>query len=206
MRRRALLQMPVLAAMSQVKSPKFKLSVRVEPLFPKLLLAAQIEKVAEAGYQGFEFGDWRAADSASITKLKNKLRLECACIVGNRSVNPVGMGLCDPREREGFLAELRASTEAAKRFETTRLVVLTGFKVPRLSREHQRSSIVEGLKRGNDIVAPAGVTMIVEPINTLAPVEPLNPHGDNHANYFLERTSEAFEILREVGSPNVKVL
>ena len=45
-------------------SPRgFKLSVRVEPLFRNLTLAAQIEKVAEAGYQGFEFGDWRAADS-----------------------------------------------------------------------------------------------------------------------------------------------
>jgi hydroxypyruvate isomerase len=116
------------------------------------------------------------------------------------------MGLCDPAEREGFLKELRASAEAAKRFETTRLVVLTGFKVPRLSREKQRASVVEGLKRGVEIVAPNGVTMIVEPINTLAPVEPLNPQGDNHANYFLDRTPEAFGIVREVGSPYAKIL
>ena len=65
---------------------------------------------------------------------------------------------------------------------------------------------MEGLKRGHDVVAPHGITMIVEPINTLAPVEPLNPHGDNHANYFLDRTPEAFEIVREVGSPYVKIL
>jgi hydroxypyruvate isomerase len=175
-------------------------------LFRGLALPAQIEKVAEAGYQGFEFGDWRAADANQITKLKNKLGLECACIVGNRSVNPIGMGLCDPAERDGFLTELRASTEAAKRFETTRLVVLTGFKVPRLSREAQRASIVEGLKRGHDIVAPHGVSMIVEPINTLAAVEPLNPHGDNHANYFLDRMPEAFGIVRDAGSPYVKIL
>jgi hydroxypyruvate isomerase len=169
-------------------------------------LSTQIENVAEAGYDGFEFGDWRAADSNQITKLARKLKLECACIVGNRSVNPKGMGLCDPAEREGFLAELRASTEAAKRFETTRLVVLSGFKIPGRSRAGQHASIVEGLKRGHDVVAPHGVTMIVEPINTLAPVEPLNPHGDNHANYYLDRTAEAFEIVRKVASPNVKIL
>ncbi|MEX2262949.1 MAG: TIM barrel protein [Bryobacteraceae bacterium] len=205
MRRRALLQMPVLA-LAQTRPSGFKLSVRVEPLFPKLSLAVQIEKVAEAGYQGFEFGDWRAADPNQITKLKNKLGLECVCLVGNRGVNPKGMGLCDPAEREGFLAELRASTEAAKRFESTRLVVLTGFKVPGRSRAEQHASIVEGLKRGHDVVARHGVSMIVEPINTLAPVEPLNPQGDNHANYYLDRTAEAFEILREVASPYVKVL
>lgn len=205
MRRRAFLQLPLLS-LAQTRKPGFRLSIRVEPLFPKLPLARQIEKVAEAGYEGFEFGDWRAADSGQITKLARKLNLECACIVGNRSVNPKGMGLCDPAERDGFLAELRHSTEAAKRFETKRLVVLSGFKVPGRSRAEQHASIVEGLKRGHDVVSPHGVMMIVEPINTLAPVEPLNPQGDNHANYYLDRTAEAFEIVQKVASPYVKIL
>ena len=70
-----------LAAMARAGRPGFKLSVRVEPLFPNLPLAAQMEKVAQAGYQGFEFGDWRAADSRQITKLKHELELECVCLV-----------------------------------------------------------------------------------------------------------------------------
>jgi hydroxypyruvate isomerase len=206
MRRRTLLQIPVMAGMTLAKPNGFKLSVRVEPLFPNLPLAAQMEKVAEAGYQGFEFGDWRAADATEITKLKNKLGLECACLVGNRGVSPKGMGLCDPAERAGFLTEIRASVEAAKRFESSRLVVLTGFKIPHLSREQQQASIVEGLKRAHDLVAPHGVSLILEVINTLAAVEPLNPHGDNHANYYLDRTPEAFKIVNQVGSPFVKIL
>jgi len=205
MLRRTLLQAPALA-LAQTTTAGFKLSVRVEPLFPNMPLARQIEKVAEAGYQGFEFGNWRDADANSITRLKNKLGIECACIVGNRSVNPKGMGLCNPAEREGFLAEIKASLEAAKRFETTRLVTLSGYKVPGMPREKQHASIVEGLKRAHDIVAPHGVTLIVEPINTLAEIEPLNPHGDNHADYYLDRTPEAFGIIREVSSPFVKIL
>ncbi|HTM51260.1 MAG TPA: TIM barrel protein [Bryobacteraceae bacterium] len=206
MRRRILLQTPFLAAMAQPKPAGFKLSVRVEPLFPKLNLETQMERVREAGYQGFEFGDWRAGDAAGVTRLKNRLGLECACLVGNRGVNPPGMGLCDPAERAGFLAEMRASVDAAQRFESSRLVVLSGFRVPRMARPRQHASIVEGLKRAHDVVAPHGVTMIVEVINTLAPIEPLRPEGDNHANYYLDRTSEAFDIVREVGSPFVKVL
>ena len=206
MQRRTLLQIPVFAALAQQQPSGFKLSVRVEPLFRDLPIEAQIKKVAEAGYQGFEFGDWRAADANRLSKLKNQLGLECVCIVGNRGVNPKGMGLCDPAERAGFLAELRASTEAAKRFETRRLVVLTGYKVPGMTRERQIASIIEGLKRGHDIVDRQGVSMILEPINTLAAIEPLNPHGDNHANYFLDRTSEAFDIVRQVGSPQLKIL
>lgn len=183
-----------------------KLSVRVEPLFPKLALSAQLEHVAAAGYQGFEFGDWRAQDAQKITRLKNRLGLKCVCLVGNRGVNPKGMGLCDPSEREGFLAEIGASIEAARRFESDKLVVLTGYKVKHLSRTQQSDSIVEGLKRGAELAAAAGVTLIVEPINTLAKVEPLNPTGDNHADYFLDTTREALQIMQRVNSPFVKIL
>ena len=204
-RRRTFLQLPAWAALSPAKSAGFRLSVRVEPLFPGLSLPQQMERVAAAGYPGFEFGDWRAADLALINRLSHKLNLECACIVGNVSVNPKGMGLCDPTERAGFLKEIKASAEAARRLDSKRLVVLTGNRVPSLSREQQHASIIEGLKRAADIVAPLGITLILEVINTLAPVEPLNPKT-NHLNYYLDHTPEAFAIVREVASPFMKIL
>ena len=206
MRRRTLLALPFAASAQPAPGRGLRLSVRVEPLFPGLTLAQQITKVAEAQYPGFEFGDWRAADAAQVTALKNRFGLECVCLVGNKSVNPKGMGLCDPAEREGFLAEIRASLEAAKRFETKGMVVLSGFKVSSMTREAQHASIIEGLKRAHDIVAPHGVTMFLEVINTLAKVEPLNPKGDNHANDYLDRTPEAFDIIRNVGGPYLKLL
>jgi hydroxypyruvate isomerase len=181
---------------------KLKLSVRVEPLFPGMQLADQVQRVAAAGYDGFEFGDWRAVpDPSKIVALQNKLNLTCVSLVGNKSVNPKGMGLCDPAERQGFLAEFQSSLEAAKRFEAQQIVVLSGFKVPGMTRPAQHASIVEGLKRAHDLAAQAKVTIVVEVINTLAKIEPLNPKGDNHANYYLDRTAEAFEIMREAGSP-----
>ena len=203
--RRTLIQLPALAVVAQERPSAFKLSVRVEPLFPGLNLTERIERVADAGYQGFEFGDWRAADAGAITRMKNRLGLECACLVGNRSVNPKGMGLCDPAERAGFLTEIKASIEAAKRFESKRLVVLTGNHVPGLTREQQRASIIEGLRQGADLASASGVQFIVEVLNTLTKVEPLNP-VENHANYFLNSTREAFDIVRAVQSPDVKIL
>jgi hydroxypyruvate isomerase len=196
MLRRTLLQSPAAALAQAAVSRGFKLSVRVEPLFRNESLPAQMEKVAQAGYQGFEFGNWRAADPVQITQLKNKLGLECACLVGNRAVDPKGMTLVNPEDREGFLNEIKASSEAAKRFESTRLVTLTGNAIPSLSREAQHKSIVEGLKAAHEIVAPRGITLIVEPLNTLV----------NHAGYYLDHTPEAFAIMREVDSPNVKIL
>jgi hydroxypyruvate isomerase len=205
MRRRDLLTAPALAA-AAAPAPAPRLSIRVEPLFPGLSLAQQLEKVAAAGYPGYEFGDWRASDPKQIVPLQRRLGLECVCLVGNKGVNPVGMGLVDPRERDGFLAEIAASAEAAERFETKAMVVLSGFRVPGMSREAMHASMVEGLKRAHDIVAKRGITMFVEVINTLAKIEPLNPKGDNHSRYFLDRTPEAFDIVREVGSPYFRIL
>jgi hydroxypyruvate isomerase len=208
MLRRTLVTLPVAAALASVaKAQKtgFKLSVRVEGMFPKLTLPQRIEKVAEAGYDGYEFGDWRSADSVEIVKLQRKLNLECVCLVGNKSVNPKGMGLCDPAERAGFLAEIKASVEAAKRYESKRLVVLTGNRIPGMTVEAQRASIIEGLKRGADIAAAGGIQLILEMLNTLAKVEPLNPL-ENHNNYYLNSTREAFDIVKAVGSDHLRVL
>lgn len=195
MLRRTLLE-GLVAQAARPALPHYKLSVRVEPLFRRMALDKQMELVAEARYQGFEFGNWRAADPAAIVPLAHKLGIECACIVGNKNVNPPGMTLTDPRDREGFLAEIKASTEAARRFETKRMVVLTGNEVPAMSRQAQHQNIVEGLKAAHDIVAPAGVTMILEPLNTLV----------DHKGYYLNHASEAFEIVREVDSPYLKIL
>jgi hydroxypyruvate isomerase len=196
--RRTLLQLTALAALPLARAAgnRFKLSVRVEPVFRGMLLPEQMEKVAEARYTGFEFGEWRAQDPVAINKIKNRLGLECACLVGNRAVDPKGMTLVDPKDRDGFLTEIKASVEAAKRFESTRLVTLTGNALPGVSRQAQHQSIVEGLKAAHDVVAPAGITLIVEPLNTLV----------NHKGYYLDHTQEAFEIMREVGSPHVKIL
>lgn len=198
MRRRTLLQLPALAFPQAARpaTPPYKLSVRVEPVFKKMKLPEQMAKVAEARFHGFEFGNWRAADPAVITPLKNRLGLECACLVGNVTVNPPGMRLTDPREREGYLAEIKASVEAAKRFETHRLVTLTGNDATGLTREAQHASIVEGLKAAHDIVAPHGITLIVEPLNTLV----------DHRGYYLNHVAEAWDMIREVDSPFLKIL
>jgi hydroxypyruvate isomerase len=200
MKRRTLLQLPLAAPLAAAppapRQTGFKLSVRVEGMFRKLTLPEQMRKVAEAGYQGFEFGDWTAQDGAAIAKLARELKIECACIV-NRAQDPKqSISLTNPADRPAFLAATRASVEAARRFETTRIVTLAGKEVAGVARETQHRSVVEGLKAAHDIAAAARVTMILEPFNILV----------NHPGAYLYLMSEAFAIVREVGSPWLKIL
>ena len=98
-------------------------------MFRGMTLPQQMEKVAEAGYQGFEFGNWQAQDAAVITELKKKLGIECACIVGNRTLNMKGLSITNPADRDGFLAERRASADAALRFDAKRIVTIAAAEV-----------------------------------------------------------------------------
>jgi hydroxypyruvate isomerase len=63
-------------------------------------------------------------------------------------------------------------------------------------REVQHTAIVETLKAAKPILEQYGVTVMPEPLNVKV----------NHPGYYLTTASEAFDIIREVDSPFVKVV
>ena len=70
------------------------------------------------GYDAYEMFDWRnPATLETFVAEKGKWPLFCACLVANKGVTAPGCGLVNPRERQGFLRELGASMEAAKKME-----------------------------------------------------------------------------------------
>ena len=63
-------------------------------------------------------------------------------------------------------------------------------------REKQHASIVAGLTAGIPILEEYGVTIMIEPLNTYV----------NHKGYYLWSSAEAFDIIREVDHPQVKMV
>ncbi|REE57443.1 hydroxypyruvate isomerase [Paenibacillus taihuensis] len=84
---------------------------------------------------------------------------------------------------------------AAGRLDCRYLISQTGNALPGVSREEQAATLIEGLKAAAPLLEEAGVTLVVEPLNTLV----------DHPGYFLD-ADEAAALIREVGSPNVKLL
>jgi hydroxypyruvate isomerase len=63
-------------------------------------------------------------------------------------------------------------------------------------RRKQHENIVETLLQARSILDESGVTIMIEPLNTYV----------NHPGYYLWSSPEAFEIIREVNHPLVKVV
>jgi hydroxypyruvate isomerase len=73
---------------------------------------------------------------------------------------------------------------------------MAGNTSPALSRQQQRTNLVESLSEAARIVSGSGVTLVLEPLNSTV----------NHPGYFLDTTSEGWQILSELGSDRVKLL
>ncbi len=153
--------------------------------------------LSRLGYDAFEMFDWRdPALLETFVAERKKSPLFCACLVANKGVTAPGCGLVNPREREGFLRELTASIEAAKKMESRQLVVLTGNELGGISRSEQMANAVAALREAAPILEKNGVTAIIEVLNTYV----------DHAGYFLYFVRDGVELMDRVGSPNVKVL
>ncbi len=64
------------------------------------------------------------------------------------------------------------------------------------SRDEQTQAVIACLKAGARIVEPEGITLILEPLNILV----------DHPRQLVVHSSDAADVLRAVGSPNVKML
>jgi hydroxypyruvate isomerase len=153
--------------------------------------------LSRLGYDAFEMFDWRnPALLETFVAEKKHSPLFCACLVANKGVTAPGCGLVNPREREGFLRELEASIEPAKKMDCQQLVVLTGNELGGIPRSEQMANAVAALREAAPLLEKNGVTAIIEILNTYV----------NHAGYFLYLVRDGAELVERVGSPNVKLL
>ncbi|MEM2921714.1 MAG: TIM barrel protein [Candidatus Bathyarchaeia archaeon] len=168
-----------------------KLSVCVEMIFTELPFLDRIGAVAEAEFEALEFWGWRNKDIDAILKRKEEHGLE----VSSFGVDPGG-NIVDYNTRDVFIKGLRDSIEVAHKLGCARLIVTTGNEMTGVPRVVQHQNVVKILKDAAKLAENANITLVLEPLNVLV----------DHKGYYLYSSSEGFEILREVGSPNVKLL
>lgn len=150
-----------------------------------------LREVAAAGRE-FEFWDWRERDIAALQTQARVLGLQAVAFSGTTFAEP----LLDPALHEGALAQLRESLRMAAQLGTRLLVVHVGYTMSHRTRAEQWQAAVAGLRRAGDLAGAAGVTVLVEPLNSLV----------DHPNYFLDTLPDALAMLAEADHPAVRLL
>jgi hydroxypyruvate isomerase len=172
-------------------APKLRLSACIEMIFTERPFLERIDAVAKCGLPAFEFWSWRAKDIDAVLARKKDNGLQISAF----SVDP-GYRLTHPRFRDDFVSSVKGTIPTMHKLDVKTMIVTVGNEIPRVSREEQHKSIVESLKAASPLVEEAGITIVVEPLNTLV----------DHKGHYLWSSTEGFEIIREVGSKNVRLL
>jgi hydroxypyruvate isomerase len=178
-------------SLPQSKTNPVRLSVCIDMIMTDLPFLERMERVKRLGYPAFEFWEWKNKDVDAIIRKKNELGLEVATIMGS-GWKP----LFTDEARKTFVSDIQASVAAAKRLGSKTLIVTTGMEDKTMPRSEQHANYVAALKAAAPFAEQAGVTLVLEPLNTKV----------DHPGYYLQTAKEGFEILDEVGSPAVKML
>lgn len=166
-----------------------RLCVPIPCFFGQMDFAEAIRRVRALGFDAAETYNWKELDAESVRRAcaENGVELLSMCTTEFR--------MTDEAFRSAWLDGLRESCAAARALGVKRLITQVGPDTG-APREKQHENIVETLRQAAAILEDSGVTVMLEPLNTLV----------DHKGYYLWSAVEGFEIIREVNHPLVKMV
>jgi hydroxypyruvate isomerase len=170
----------------------FTISLCIEPLFPDLPFADRIGKAAALGFRTIEFWDPANKDLGAIREACDAagVTVSDCCFAESWGSSRLHA------ETDRVVATFKKTVPMLKQVGTRKAIVLTGETESGKSPAAQRARVVENLEALGPIAAREGVTILLEALNSLV----------DHKGYFLDSARAGFDIIREVGHPNVRLL
>ena len=170
--------------------PVPRISVCIEMLLQEADFIDRPALAAECGADAVEFWSHGDKDIPAFMAAARDAKIAVAACIGT------GAPLVDPGAEDQAVADMRTSIALAKEHGIPSLIATTGNEIEGLDRARQHANIVKRLKAVAPDAEAAGVTFVLEPLNTRV----------DHKGYYLVTSAEGFEILDEVASPAVKLL
>lgn len=159
------------------------------PCFFKGDFCDALRTVKSLGFDAVETYRWQGLE---LDKVKNTLDETGVKLI---SICTTEFNLTDDSYSEKWLDGFEKSCAVAKMLGVEKMITQVGNDTG-APRELQHANIVNTLKKAKPILDTYGVTIMVEPLNTLV----------NHKGYYLWSAVEGFEIIREVNHPCVKLI
>ena len=173
-----------------------RFSANVSILFKEAPFLERFARAREAGFSGVEFWWPSGEDLEEVGAAVSDAGLSVALFNFDAGDMPGGeRGLVSDPERVGqFRENVPVALELARRLGCRRMNVLVGHEKDGMGREEQLSLARENVAFAADEAREAGVTVLVEAVNTF-----------ENGPYLLHTTQQAVEFVRGVGRENVGI-
>lgn len=160
-------------------------------------LIDQLKYMADQGFTAIEDNGMMGREPAMQEKIGtelNRLGMKMGVFVVDKGGNGQNTLAVNKKEHiDIFLNGCRRAVETAKRCNAKFMTVVPGDFERNLPIGIQTGNVIDALRRGSDILAPAGLTMVLEPLS-------------DTPNLFLRTSDQTYEICRAVNSPACKLL
>ena len=135
-------------------------------------------------------------DQVKIANEMKRLGMELGPFVLYADFKVTSLVLSVPETREMLVNKMKEGVEVAKRTGVKWALVVPGRYDEKLHRDYQTANVIDNLRYCCDIVEPAGLTIVLEPLNTLK----------NHPGLFLTGMPQAYAICRAVNRTSCKIV
>lgn len=173
-----------------------KLAANLSMLFNEVPFLERFEAAANAGFKGVEFLFPYAYPVADIAARLDTHRLQL--VLHNLPAGSWERGergiACHPDRVEEFQEGVADAMRYAGALGVKQVNCLAGIMPKDVSREQAQATLVANLRYAADKLKPAGIRLLIEPINTY-----------DIPGFFLSGTAQALDLIAATGSDNIFV-
>jgi hydroxypyruvate isomerase len=158
----------------------------------------QIRFMADQGFRAmFDNGlmNREAAPQQAIARELDRLHMDLGPFVAYADFKVKSFVTKDSDVRKMLAEKMKTAVETARRTGAKWALAVPGRYDESLEWDYQTANVVDSLKACADICAPAGLTIVIEPLNPW-----------DHPGLFLTRISQAYQICKAVDSPFCKIV
>jgi hydroxypyruvate isomerase len=176
-----------------------RLGLCIEMAFARLPFEQRLAAAAKAGFRHVEMwfvdGSFkgRGEDLAALAK---KHGLTITNTVIGAPDGSLGGGLTDPANRKQWLERTRMTLAFNQAAGIPATIVCTGNVVPGRGDRQMERSVLAGLEATLKLAEKAGVTLLLEPLNTV----------HDHPGYWLTGSDRGAALCRRFDSPRLRLL
>jgi len=135
-------------------------------------------------------------DQVKIANEINRLGMELGPFVLYADFSVTSFVLDTPEIKEMLTKKMKDGVECFKRTGVKWALVVPGRYDEKLHRDYQTANVIDNLRMCCDIVEPEGLTLVLEPLNTLK----------NHPGLFLTGIPQAYSVCRAVDRKSCKIV
>jgi hydroxypyruvate isomerase len=165
-------------------------SVCIDAVFEDQSRVEAMALAARLGFKAIEMWGVTEEEAPSIAEAATRLGLVVAAFCTKK------VPLNDAERLDDYLSGLRSAIRISKVLRCPRIITQVGDERIGVPRSEQMDTVLSGLRSCRPLLKEAGAILLVEPLNIIV----------DHHGYLLSRSDEAFELIAQVDSENVRLL